>query len=104
MFPIHAKCVTFDAGYAMERERARKELELGRVYTVQHMQVNQSSTSLSFWEIRGSFGSEFFVAVDEFGHEYRPVNEAGEIVTDPYGDWDDEDEVPATSEDSQVTA
>lgn len=100
MFPVHAKCVTFEAGYEGERANAREHLEIGKVYTVQTMYVHQSSTSLEFWEMRGSFGSEFFDACDEFGNTLRPVNEAGEIVTDPYGDWDDDDEAPATSEQS----
>lgn len=61
-FPIHAKCVTFDAGYPGERDRARAELELGQTYTIQSMQVGQSSTSMTFWELPGTWNSVFFDA------------------------------------------
>jgi hypothetical protein len=64
MFPIHAKCVTFDAGYPKERERARENLVLGQIYTVRNMLVERSSSSLEFYEVTGRWNTAFFDAAD----------------------------------------
>lgn len=61
-FPVHAKCVTFDAGYDMEQKKAREKLALGQVYTIRQMHVHQSSTTLEFYEIPGQWNSCFFDA------------------------------------------
>lgn len=65
MFPIQAKCVTFDAGYEMEAARARKHLELGKVYTVRMMIVGQSDSHLEFYDIPGPWSTVFFDAYFE---------------------------------------
>lgn len=62
-FPVHAKCVTFEGGYDMERKAARENLKLGEIYTIRYMYVGQSSTSLEFYEIPGQWNSVFFDAV-----------------------------------------
>jgi hypothetical protein len=62
MFPVHAKCVTLDAGWPAERKNAGKKLELGKVYTIRQMMVHQSSTTLEFYEIPGQWNSAFFDA------------------------------------------
>jgi hypothetical protein len=62
MFPVHAKCVTFDAGYQRERAQAAEVLELGKVYTIRQMVVGQSSSHLEFYEIKGQWNSCFFDA------------------------------------------
>lgn len=62
MFPIHAKCVTFDAGWPKEREMAREKLEIGRVYTIRQMSVGQSSSTLEFYEVKGHWNVVFFEA------------------------------------------
>jgi len=69
MFPVQVRCVTFDAGYPAAQEVARKALEVGKVYTIMAMYVGQSSTVFEFWEVRGTFGSEFFEPVWDFGHD-----------------------------------
>ena len=60
MVPIHAKCVTFDAGYAGERKRARETFTLGEVYTIRSMYVGSSSTTLEFYDIPGHWNNVFF--------------------------------------------
>lgn len=63
MFPVHAKCVTFDAGWPKEQANAREYLELGAVYTIRQMTVGQSTTYLEFYEVKGMWNSVFFDAV-----------------------------------------
>ena len=65
MFPIHAKCVTFDGGYEAEQKRAEEHLELGKIYTIRQMTVGQSSTHIEFYEIKGQWNSVFFDAAEE---------------------------------------
>lgn len=50
-FPIHAKFMHPDNGYPLEQKTAREHLEVGKVYTIQHMDVGQSSTRLYFYEV-----------------------------------------------------
>lgn len=69
-FPVHACCVTHDAGYPASQEHARQHLVIGQVYTVRAMQVHQSSTSLQFYEIPGTWGAEFFAPADHLGNHY----------------------------------
>lgn len=63
MFPVHAKCVTFDAGYKAEQVRAAEELTLGRVYTIRSMHVGQSDSQLEFYEVPGQWSTVFFDSV-----------------------------------------
>lgn len=65
MFPVHAKCVTFDGGYLTESARAREHLELGKVYTIRVMQVHSSSTTLEFYDLEGQWNSVFFDAYED---------------------------------------
>lgn len=60
MFPVHAKCVTFDAGYDLERKAAREKLEIGKIYTIMTLQVHRSSSTLEFYEIEGTWNTVFF--------------------------------------------
>jgi hypothetical protein len=114
--PVHVRCVTFDAGYPMARENARKLLEIGKVYTIQTMHVHQSSTSLEFWELRGTFSAVFFEPVDELGRPVLPLgipvksccNCLWDIARDSKGRWrlawgcdDDDDDPYACDESSQ---
>jgi hypothetical protein len=62
MFPLHAKCVTFDAGYDMERKEAREKLKLGRVYTIRSMTVDRSRSTMEFYEVEGKWNTVFFDA------------------------------------------
>jgi len=62
VFPVHARCATFDAGYQREQARARECLELGRVYTVRNLLVGQSDSTLEFYEITGRWSTVFFDA------------------------------------------
>lgn len=62
MFPVHAKCVTFDAGWSMERADAAASLEIGAVYTIRSMTVGQSDSYLEFYELPGSWSTVFFEA------------------------------------------
>lgn len=62
MFPVHARCVTFDAGYQKERENASKVLEIGKVYTIRSMYVGQSSSHLEFYGVPGQWNTVFFEA------------------------------------------
>ena len=64
MFPVHARCSTFDAGYKMERAKAQEHLELGKVYTIRQMNVGSSSSWLEFYEVAGQWNTVFFEAVD----------------------------------------
>lgn len=66
MFPVHAKCVTFDAGWEKERKRVHEMFTLGQVYTIRTMHVNQSSTDLTFYEVPGVWNSVFFDAVLDY--------------------------------------
>lgn len=74
MFPIHARCVTFEAGYPAQQAKAMEELKLGKVYTIRHMEVGQSETTLEFYGVPGHWNSCFFAAVDDDDLE-RLVNE-----------------------------
>lgn len=52
MFPVHCKLTDPDNGYKGEQARAHKLLEANgpdHVYTIQNMNVGQSSTSLYFY-------------------------------------------------------
>jgi hypothetical protein len=62
MFPVHAKCVTFEAGWPLEQKKAREKLKLGKVYTIQYMHVGRSGSTLEFYEIEGKWNTVFFDA------------------------------------------
>jgi hypothetical protein len=95
MFPVHAKCVTFDAGYQQEQARARECLELGKVYTIRHMVVGQSSSHLSFYDIPGQWSTVFFDAFTwgcglEEEEEYERT-----------GEWMDDEPLGGNNEETQ---
>lgn len=69
MFPVHARCVTFDAGYPAQQAKAAEELKLGKVYTIRHMVVGQSETTLEFYGVPGWWNSCFFDAVTDADEE-----------------------------------
>lgn len=87
MFPVQAKCVTFDAGWPKEGENARAALELGKVYTIRTMTVGQSSSHLTFYDIPGEWSTVFF---DAYSYPYfeEACEEAGWY--EPLGGNDEE--------------
>jgi hypothetical protein len=72
-FPVHCKLTDPNAGWPGEQERARELLEKNgedHVYTIQHMEVGQSSTKLYFYNeyLTIGYNSVQFSACDMFGN------------------------------------
>lgn len=52
-FPLHARFAHPDAGWKVDQERAAELLTIDRVYTVQHLDVGRSSSTLTLVEVPG---------------------------------------------------
>jgi len=48
-FPLEVRYAYPDAGYPAECERVARQLSLGTVYTIQALEVGQSSTYITLW-------------------------------------------------------
>lgn len=60
------KCITLSAGWTYQQEVAKKHLEIGKEYTVEHTEVNRWDTDVYLEEIPNvSFSSVFFEDVSE---------------------------------------
>lgn len=66
-FPIHARFAHPDYGLELEGRQATELLTVGEVYTVNGIQVGQSSSYLNFREVPGEwFNTVLFEGVDSF--------------------------------------
>jgi hypothetical protein len=59
-FPVHARCITLEAGYSKEREKAHQHLEVGRIYRVRTYEVGDHYSTLTFHDLPGIWNSVFF--------------------------------------------
>lgn len=72
-FPVHCKLTDPDSGYPGDSTRAYELIEKNgadHVYTLQHMEVGQSSTKLYFYQeyLTIGYNSVQFTACDMFGN------------------------------------